>query len=272
MDGRPTLGTTVQAPFRARSRAACGALALSAASPARGRGLAEHHHLQERGGAGLRARQARRHADPHAGLAPTELDHAARRVGDEALGRRVAVDRGGLHAPVGAAAPHRLLAGGEREDRHRRAVRREDASRAAGERRHDQRVEAEGADRLARGVGDGVVRTDLRAGDAFGVPLAVRRLGSVARAIASSIATASTGYAPTAVSWLSITASVPSRIAFATSVASARVGRELVTIESSICVAVIDGRASRPAARRRRFCTIGICSMGARRRGRRGRP
>ena len=39
----------------------------------------------------------------------------------------------------------------------------------------------------------------------------------------------------------SITASVPSRMALATSVASARVGMRLVTIDSSICVAVMTG-------------------------------
>ena len=45
-------------------------------------------------------------------------------------------------------------------------------------------------------------------------------------AIAAIISTAPTGYSPTAVSWESITASVPSRIALATSATSARVGRE----------------------------------------------
>ena len=49
---------------------------------------------------------------------------------------------------------------------------------------------------------------------------------------------------PIAVSWESIRASVPSRIALATSVTSARVGRGEKTIDSSICVAVITGRAS----------------------------
>ena len=52
-----------------------------------------------------------------------------------------------------------------------------------------------------------------------------------------------------AVSWESMTASVPSRIALATSATSARVGRLDVTIESSICVAVIDGRAIGPRGR-----------------------
>src|SRR5882757_7261747 len=53
--------------------------------------------------------------------------------------------------------------------------------------------------------------------------------------------TAAAGYEPTAVSCESITASVPSRIALATSATSARVGREECTIESSIWVAVIAG-------------------------------
>ena len=68
---------------------------------------------------------------------------------------------------------------------------------------------------------------------------------------------------PTAVSWESITASVPSRIALATSATSARVGREEATIESSICVAVIDGRARRPATRSNCFWTIGTSSIGS---------
>ncbi len=54
--------------------------------------------------------------------------------------------------------------------------------------------------------------------------------------------TASRGYAPAAVSADSITASVPSMIAFATSLASARVGRGFSIIDSSICVAVMTGR------------------------------
>mmetsp|Transcript_8097 Transcript_8097/g.24217 ORF Transcript_8097/g.24217 Transcript_8097/m.24217 type:complete len:275 (-) Transcript_8097:640-1464(-) len=52
---------------------------------------------------------------------------------------------------------------------------------------------------------------------------------------------ASTGYLPAAVSPLSMTASVPSRTAAATSVTSARVGRGFFIIESSICVATMTG-------------------------------
>src|SRR5579884_3183035 len=66
-------------------------------------------------------------------------------------------------------------------------------------------------------------------------------LGSTARAMRSMYATASTGYSPTAVSPESITAEVPSRMAFATSLASARVGSGECTIVSSIWVAVITG-------------------------------
>ena len=54
--------------------------------------------------------------------------------------------------------------------------------------------------------------------------------------------------APMAVSSLSMTASVPSRIALATSVASARVGSGLSTIERSIWVAVMTGFAARFAS------------------------
>src|SRR5438094_2575853 len=64
--------------------------------------------------------------------------------------------------------------------------------------------------------------------------------------------TASTGWAPTDVSCDSITASVPSQIALATSEASARVGRFDVTIDSSISVAVITGTPARGLRRRQR--------------------
>jgi len=55
--------------------------------------------------------------------------------------------------------------------------------------------------------------------------------------------TASKGYSPIAVSPRAMTASVPSRIALATSDASARVGRGWCTMDSSIWVAVITGFA-----------------------------
>jgi hypothetical protein len=65
-----------------------------------------------------------------------------------------------------------------------------------------------------------------------------------------------------AVSSLSMTASVPSSTAFATSVASARVGSRLSTIERSIWVAVMTGFASRLASAIRRFCVSGTRSIG----------
>ena len=55
----------------------------------------------------------------------------------------------------------------------------------------------------------------------------------------------------------SMTQSVPSRIAFATSVDSARVGRRLPVIDSSICVAVMTGLPSRLAWRMRSFLNHG---------------
>ena len=94
-------------------------------------------------------------------------------------------------------------------------------------------------------------------------PESIGRLdGSLAVAILDSIATASTGCAPTADSADSMTQSVPSRMAFATSVASARVGRRFEVIDSSICVAVITGLARRLASRITRFCTTAIRSIG----------
>ena len=58
----------------------------------------------------------------------------------------------------------------------------------------------------------------------------------------SIICTVSSGYWPDAVSAESISASLPSSTAFATSEASARVGRGFCVMDSSICVAVITGR------------------------------
>ena len=55
------------------------------------------------------------------------------------------------------------------------------------------------------------------------------------------MATASTGYLPMADSSESMTQSVPSSTALATSVDSARVGRRLSVMDSSICVAVMTG-------------------------------
>src|SRR5436305_1590426 len=83
------------------------------------------------------------------------------------------------------------------------------------------------------------------------------RLGSTARAIRVIVVTASIGNSPTAVSPDSITADVPSRIAFATSLASARVGSAWCTIDSSICVAVMTGLPRSSALRMIRFWTSG---------------
>mmetsp|Transcript_15742 Transcript_15742/g.61482 ORF Transcript_15742/g.61482 Transcript_15742/m.61482 type:complete len:215 (-) Transcript_15742:524-1168(-) len=67
---------------------------------------------------------------------------------------------------------------------------------------------------------------------------------SASRQISAIMATASRGYLPLAVSPLSITQSEPSSTAFATSETSARVGRGLTVIDSSICVAQITGLAA----------------------------
>ena len=62
---------------------------------------------------------------------------------------------------------------------------------------------------------------------------------SAVSTIRAIVRTASTGYRPAAVSADSITASVPSSTALATSEASALVGRGFSVMDSNICVAVI---------------------------------
>ena len=76
------------------------------------------------------------------------------------------------------------------------------------------------------------------------------------------VRTASSGSCPIAVSPESITASVPSNTELATSLASARVGRELCTIDSSICVAVMTGRPHATQVRMIRFWRCGTSSVG----------
>ena len=56
--------------------------------------------------------------------------------------------------------------------------------------------------------------------------------------------------------------SVPSRMALATSVDSARVGRRLVIMDSSICVAVMTGLPARLALAMSCFCRMAISSIG----------
>ncbi len=65
-----------------------------------------------------------------------------------------------------------------------------------------------------------------------------------------------------AVSSESMMASVPSRMALATSVASARVGRRSLTMLLSIWVAMMTGLPSWLHLRTSVFCTMGTCSTG----------
>ena len=88
-------------------------------------------------------------------------------------------------------------------------------------------------------------RSESSTGQAQGIRFC---MDSVNRAIPAMVATVSTGYFPTAVSPDSMMASEPSSTAFATSDASARVGRGLWIIESSIWVAVMTRRPRRFAS------------------------
>mmetsp|Transcript_6758 Transcript_6758/g.16420 ORF Transcript_6758/g.16420 Transcript_6758/m.16420 type:complete len:310 (+) Transcript_6758:793-1722(+) len=68
---------------------------------------------------------------------------------------------------------------------------------------------------------------------------------SASRAVSSMTRTASSGYLPLAVSPESMTQSAPSTMALPTSETSARVGRGLTTMDSSIWVATMTGLAAR---------------------------
>ena len=83
------------------------------------------------------------------------------------------------------------------------------------------------------------------------------RYASAIRAVRAIVFTVITGYLPTAVSPESIVASAPSRMAFATSLTSARVGEGAEIMLSSICVATMTGRPRKWAC-----LTIFFCSTG----------
>ena len=96
---------------------------------------------------------------------------------------------------------------------------------------------------------------------------------SARAAMRDIVATTSAGSWPIAVSPDSITASVPSNTALATSLTSARVGAGASIIDSSICVAVIDRRADLDAVADDLLLQVRARPpAGSRCRGRRGRP
>ena len=92
-------------------------------------------------------------------------------------------------------------------------------------------------DGFANRFGDGKAVTVAAAAGCVNSPM----LLSASITMRDIMATASRGYRPLAVSAESMTESLPSKIALATSLASARVGRGFSIIDSSICVAVMTG-------------------------------
>ena len=84
---------------------------------------------------------------------------------------------------------------------------------------------------------------------------------SAAEQICTICSTVSSGYLPTAVSALSMTASVPSSTALATSLTSARVGTGLVIMLSIIWVAVIATLSISRAILIMRFCSAGTAAL-----------
>mmetsp|Transcript_30124 Transcript_30124/g.84134 ORF Transcript_30124/g.84134 Transcript_30124/m.84134 type:complete len:348 (+) Transcript_30124:380-1423(+) len=87
-------------------------------------------------------------------------------------------------------------------------------------------------------------------------------IDSALRQTSFMISTAFTGYLPLAVSPLSITQSAPSTTALPTSDTSARVGRGLCTMDSSICVATITGLPARLHLATTLFCTANTSCAG----------
>ena len=85
---------------------------------------------------------------------------------------------------------------------------------------------------------------------------------SAASAMRDIVSSTSGGSAPIAVSPESMTALVPSNTAFATSDASALVGLGDITMDSSICVAVITGSPLAMHWRMMLFCSTGTFWMG----------
>jgi hypothetical protein len=159
------------------------------------------------------------------------------------------------HAVAAAGATSRR----QRVDRH-----------AAVEARHPQRgrarlrergdgldLEVEGGEQ--RRHGDRLVDAGEHAVEEVAVE---RRLGGLLGfdADAAMASTVSTGYLPAAVSAESITASVPSSTALATSETSARVGTGLWIIDSIICVAVMASLLCSRAMRIMRFCSAGTAA------------
>ena len=84
---------------------------------------------------------------------------------------------------------------------------------------------------------------------------------SASTQICAIVSTVSTGYFPAAVSADSMTASVPSRTALATSETSARVGTGARIIDSIICVAVIVSLLRSRASLIIRFCRPGTAAV-----------
>ena len=152
------------------------------------------------------------------------------------------------------------------DDPHRRFEARDHPRRGAGPRGHEhggarhrlQRVLHHRRDRLGRRGRLAAGRTspaDRSAAWAGGAPRCRRRSSPASPPLPP-------GYLPIADSPESMMQSVPSRMALATSVASARVGRRLVTMDSSICVAVMTGLPARLALAMSCFWMMAISSIG----------
>ena len=153
------------------------------------------------------------------------------------------VDRERAHAPHQLRRPSTSGCSEMPDDRDRGPERGDPARGGAALGRAHDRGDAEVFGGLHRRVRDGPrdpVVVD-RGGRALRASMRVLRPASAASATSPSCARCRSGSAPTAVSSESMSASVPSSTALATSFTSARVGSGERVIDSSICVAVITG-------------------------------
>ena len=182
---------------------------------------------------------------------------------DQLLGDLVAAHRGRLHAPHQPAAADGLAAGRERVDRHGRAGGRRSAApsgrAASGRRARRGPARAPPRRRCRRACRPG------RGGRAARASRSTRGRAASARCARRSTASIATDSDRVVRRRRSPARASPRRCRrgsrWRRRSPRRASGATSATIESSICVAVIDGRASAPASASTCFCTIGTSSI-----------
>ena len=236
----PSTSTSTANPTRTGVTSSASMTAASRRFARCGSGADDSHGVGAAGALALRRGHDR---DEIAGVHDAGVARGARARRRAGRRRSSASDRERAHAPHEAEAAERVGLVGAADDRDRRPERGDAARGRAALRRAHDRGDAEIFGGLHRGVRDGprdpvvVVRGGRARGRRCARSASPRRLPRPR----PSCARCRWGRAPTAVSSESMSASVPSITALATSFTSARVGSGERVIDSSICVAVITG-------------------------------